>query len=285
MPPLRRIRDLAVDSLVIGETEVVTAVLLASEQAVDINGEADGLILDADADTTISSPTDDQIDFELKSVDHVVMKAAAVANAGATTNIVEIIATTPVDTTGTNVHNALNIDVEIGNASGGTNTARALYIDPITGDAQVTAVAIEVGSGWGTGLKTDTIGETTSAAGVTIDGTLIKDGRTDAGRVVQALTASGAITINSGLVTLNHATVIIEATLDAPTTGDELFIIDASGSGTAAHTVTAGAGVTFDGTNNTATLNAPGEALHIVAISATRWFIMENIGEVALSNV
>jgi hypothetical protein len=102
---------------------------------------------------------------------------------------------------------------------------------------------------------------------------------------VQTLTATGAITLNSGLVQLNHATVIIAATLDAPTAGDELYIVDNSASGTAAHTVTVPAGVTFDGTNNTATLNAPGEALHLIALSATRWFILENIGSVALSNV
>lgn len=101
----------------------------------------------------------------------------------------------------------------------------------------------------------------------------------------QELTASGAITLNSGLFTLNHATVIIEATLDAPVAGDELHIVDNSASGTIAHTVTTAAGVTWDGTNNTATLNAPGEALHVIALSATRWFILENIGSVALSSV
>lgn len=102
---------------------------------------------------------------------------------------------------------------------------------------------------------------------------------------VQTLTATGAITLNSGLVLLNHATVVIAATLDAPTAGDELYIVDSSASGTAAHTVSLPAGVTFDGTNNTATLNAPGEALHLIALSATRWFILENIGSVALSTV
>lgn len=101
----------------------------------------------------------------------------------------------------------------------------------------------------------------------------------------QTLTASGAITIDNGTVQLNHATVAIAATLDAPTAGDDLVIVDNSASGTAAHTVTLPAGVTFDGTNNTATLDAPGEALHLRALSATRWFILENIGAVALSTV
>jgi hypothetical protein len=102
---------------------------------------------------------------------------------------------------------------------------------------------------------------------------------------VQQLTASGAITINSGLVTLSHPTVVIAATLDAPTAGDELYIVNTSASGTAAHTVTTATGVTWDGTNNTATLNAPGKALHVIAVSATRWFILDNIGTVGLSSV
>lgn len=100
---------------------------------------------------------------------------------------------------------------------------------------------------------------------------------------VQTLTASGAITLNSGVVLLAHNTVAIEATLDAPTPGDELYIIDGSASGTAAHTITLPAGVTWDGTNDVATMNAPGDALHVMAISATRWLILENIGSVAFS--
>lgn len=101
----------------------------------------------------------------------------------------------------------------------------------------------------------------------------------------QQLTASGTITINSGVVLLSHATVAIASTLNPSVAGDELYIINNSASGTAAHTVTLPTGVTFDGTNNTATLNAPNEALHMIAISATRWFILENIGSVGLTTV
>jgi len=137
----------------------------------------------------------------------------------------------------------------------------------------------------GATIEADVIAEATSAAGVTADGVLLKDGRVDAPAGSQILTASGAITINNGVCQLNHATVVIAATLNAPTAGDKLLIVDNSASGTAAHTVTLPAGVTFDGTNNTATLNAPGEALLIQALSATRWFIILNIGSVALSNV
>jgi hypothetical protein len=80
------------------------------------------------------------------------MKAVAGADAGTTRNIVEIAFTSPVDTTGTNVHNALNIDVEVGNASGGTNAVNAIAIDNITGDAQVVATGVLVGTGFDIGL-------------------------------------------------------------------------------------------------------------------------------------
>jgi hypothetical protein len=197
----------------------IDGVAVGTGKVVDLNGEADALVLDADGDTTISAPTDNQIDIEINNADDFRFVA---------------------------------------------NIFRALS---------------------GSKLETNTIDETTAGSGVTIDGALLKDGRSNLGRQVQALTATGAIDIKSGLVTLAHATVVIAATLAAPVAGDELFIVDASASGTAAHTVTLPAGVTWDGTNNTATLNAPGEALHVIALSATRWFILENIGSVGLSTV
>jgi hypothetical protein len=100
----------------------------------------------------------------------------------------------------------------------------------------------------------------------------------------QTLSASGAITLSSGLVLLAHNTTPIAATKAAPVEGDELIIVNTSATGTAAHTVKTPAGVTWDGSNNTATLDAPGDALHVIAVSATRWFILENIGTVGLSN-
>jgi hypothetical protein len=53
---------------------------------VDLDGLADALILDADADTSISSPTDDQIDFEVGGTDRLILENALdkfrTANAG-----------------------------------------------------------------------------------------------------------------------------------------------------------------------------------------------------------
>ena len=182
-----------------------------------IDANAQEFILYADADTSITADTDDQIDIKISGADDFRLTA---------------------------------------------NTLTALS---------------------GSTIATNTIAETTSGSGVTIDGALLKDGRSNLGRQTQELTASGAFTLGSGLALLNHASVIIAATLAAPVAGDELFIVDSSASGTAAHTVTLAGGVTWDGTTTIATLNAPGEALHVVALSATRWFILENIGSVALS--
>lgn len=202
-----------------GATFAVTEVLLDTNQLVDLDGQPDALVFDADGDTSMGGDTANQIDIKINNADDFTFSI--------------------------NAFTALS----------------------------------------GSVIKTNTIDETTGAAGVTIDGALLKDGRSNLGRQVQALTVSGAITIKSGLVTLAHATVVIAATLAAPVAGDELIIVDASASGTAAHTVTCGAGVTFNGTNNTATLNAPDEALHIIALSATRWYVVQNNGTVAFTTV
>jgi hypothetical protein len=214
----KQYKTLHLKKLYVDGTVIEGGVQLGAAQLVDLNGIADALVLDDDGDTTISAPTDDQIDIEIAGADDFTFAA---------------------------------------------NTFTALS---------------------GSTIKTNTIAETTSSAGVTIDGALVKDGRTDAGRISQELTSSGAITINSGLVLLNHATVAVDATLDAPVVGDELIITDNSASGTAAHNVVLAAGVTWDGTNDTITFDAPGETIHAIAISTTRFLILENIGTVALSS-
>lgn len=99
---------------------------------------------------------------------------------------------------------------------------------------------------------------------------------------VQQLTASGAFNNVSQLMQLNHATVIIAATLGDPVPGQFIIIWDDSASGTAAHTVTLN-NATWDGTHKIATFAAPGKALVCVADSATRYDILVNLGTVAFS--
>jgi len=99
----------------------------------------------------------------------------------------------------------------------------------------------------------------------------------------QELTASGAVTPGANSIELNHATVVIAATIATSLDHQGLFVIkDTSASGTAAHTVTLTAG-TWDGTNTIATLNAPNEALVVWIDSAGDGTIVENVGTVALS--
>lgn len=99
----------------------------------------------------------------------------------------------------------------------------------------------------------------------------------------QELAASGAVNAVVGSIELNHATVIVEATIADTKAHQGLFVIkDTSASGTAAHTLTCTVG-TLDGSNTIATLDAPNECLVVWFDSAGDGTIVENIGSVALS--
>lgn len=87
-------------------------------------------------------------------------------DAGATGDALEVAYTTPIDTAGSNTHNALTVDLAIGNATGGTNNVRALQIDSITGDAEVTETAINIASGWDVGLAVDAPVDITYVQGI-----------------------------------------------------------------------------------------------------------------------
>lgn len=101
----------------------------------------------------------------------------------------------------------------------------------------------------------------------------------------QELTESGAVTAGVQVVQLNHATVVVAATIADFANHSGIFIVeDTSGSGTAAHTLTLTSG-TFDGTNNKATLNAPGERLVCVVDKDGNGRIIVNTGAVALATV
>ncbi len=97
------------------------------------------------------------------------------------------------------------------------------------------------------------------------------------------LTASGAVPGGIQAVELNHASVVVAATIADATAHEGLLVVkNTSASGTAAHTLTLTGG-TFDGTNTVATLNAPNEALVVYIDSAGNGTIVENVGSVALS--
>jgi hypothetical protein len=72
--------------------------------------------------------------------------------------------------------------------------------------------------------------------------------------------------------------------LPAPAAGLDKVIVASAGSTDNTMVVYTASGVTFDGTNNTATFNAADDALVLKARSATRWQILVNNGSVALSS-
>jgi len=79
-----------------GASGVTIDGVIIKDTTVDLGGTADALILDANGNTTISSPTDDQIDFEIAGADDFTMTAntftslsgstIAIAAGGAITN-------------------------------------------------------------------------------------------------------------------------------------------------------------------------------------------------------
>lgn len=125
--------------------------------------------------------------------------------------------------------------------------------------------------------STGLVNEATSDQVLVLDaGNFIRDN-------AQELTVTGAVTPGIRSVTLNHATVVVAATIADAAKHPGLFVVkNTSASGTDAHTLTLTSG-TFDGTNNVATLNAPGEALVVYFDGSGDGLIVENIGTVALS--
>ena len=97
--------------------------------------------------------------------------------------------------------------------------------------------------------------------------------------------ATGDIANADSVVDLDTAAAKMELTIPHIEPG-RILIITQIDSGTDGHTVTlTPTGATYDGTNNTATLNAQYEALVLLAISAKRFLILKNYGSVALSAV
>lgn len=65
-----RIKNLVAKKMIDQDITAITgSVTLGSGDIVDLNGEADALVLDADGNTSISAPTDNQIDIEVNGAD------------------------------------------------------------------------------------------------------------------------------------------------------------------------------------------------------------------------
>lgn len=147
------------------------------------------------------------------------------------------------------------------NQTGFSASANALYIVTTNAD-RVTGIEDWRGSGR-----------------VVEDSTSIVHGRV--GIQIATATANGAIRDDADSVSLDHASVIIAATIAAPRAGRRL-VLRHGGLGTTAHTVTLTAG-TYDGSATIVTFNALDEALVLFGVSATRFLIVENLGGAVLS--
>lgn len=129
-------------------------------------------------------------------------------------------------------------------------------------------------------IVNDTTNSTTNISNVVA---IDSDGNASIAGQTQELTASGAVNPGARIVELNHATVVVAATIADFGAHSGIFIVkDTSASGTAAHTLTLTGG-TFDGTNTVATLNAPAEQLVVFVDGAGNGTIVQNTGSVALS--
>jgi hypothetical protein len=148
-----------------GSTNTVQAIDIAGITA-DAHAVESAMKFGAGWDSDLNFTTSGEL-----AVDGTVMvtvKDPPSADSAATTEYVEIAGTAPLDTTGTNVHDFLTIDVAVSNSSGGTNSVRGLQVDGITGDAQITETGVNIGSGWDSGL--------TNASPTTLSGAVGLDG-------------------------------------------------------------------------------------------------------------
>ena len=119
---------------------------------VDVNGVSDAIILDADADTTISADTDDQIDIKIGGTDVVKITAATldVTGPGNTGGIININNT---DTEGANTDNIGRINFVGNDGSSSASGTRAAIETEVTGNFGSTQLNIEVAAGGAAAAK------------------------------------------------------------------------------------------------------------------------------------
>jgi hypothetical protein len=100
---------------------------------------------------------------------------------------------------------------------------------------------------------------------------------------VQAFTATASVQAVSGLITLNHAATPILLDIPAPKRPGDLLIITSISAAT--HVCTSHDGSTFNAAgNNTATFDASGDLIMLMAVSTTQWLPIYN-NSVVLSTV
>lgn len=271
-------RVIRTDQLYVNNSSVAGGLLLGSAEVVDLNGEADALVLDADGNTSISAPTDNQIDIEVNGADDFTITANTLtALSGSTIKTNTIAETTAA--AGVTIDGVLLKD-------GGAVFADAatIEIDTIneaTAAAGVTADGVLLKDGGivcadSATLEVDTINEATSAAGVTIDGAIIKDGVLG---VKQAITGDGAITIVPRTRVFLSKGSAGAITLAAPTSGThdgyEVVVVAISAQ---QHVITGAVdGFNAKGSSGTATFGgAIGDSVTFVAYGG-HWYTTSRV--------
>jgi hypothetical protein len=168
-------------------------------------------------------------------------------------------------------------------------TGAALWVYKSVDSLALVAVAGYFTNGYALGMKVGdqvvVVNTTTGASKTVAVAAVVTDGAASIAGGTQELLASGVVTPGIQIVELNHASTIIAATIASLDLHPGILIVkNTSGSGTTAHTLTVSGG-TFDGTNNTATLNAPDELLIIHVDGDGVGTVVQNTGSVGLSSV
>ena len=200
-----------------GTTTVVALTasgLVTAGANVDMNGTE--LILDADADTSITADTDDTIDIRIAGADDFQFTANTfTAQSGSTIAAQALTATTvtasdivtanaKLDLNGTELILDVDADTSITADTDDTIDVHIAGAD----DFQFTANDFTALSG--SVISTNTIAETTAASGVTIDGLLIKDSKIELADGTAALPSlSNSGDVNTGVAFLAADTVSV----------------------------------------------------------------------------
>jgi hypothetical protein len=186
---------LVTGTLYVSDTAVFTSAATALA-GFDLNGTE--LTLDADADTSITADTDDQIDIEINGADDFAFKANSLELASG--SIVDLNASA----------DALALDTD-GNTSISAPTDNQIDIE-VNGadDFQITANTLTALSG--SSIKADTIAETTENNGVAVDGVTLKDGGATLG-------AAGVLDVPVNVEHIGVPTVLTVSISYTPTTG------------------------------------------------------------------
>jgi hypothetical protein len=204
--------------------------------------------LDADNDTSVRANTDDQIDWEIGgTAQTLIMRGPLGADdASSTVNpILEVNYATPADTTGTNIHAGIFVDLDIGNATGGTNRVYGLAFEAMTGDAEITALsAIRVESLTGSAASETAINIADGwDAGIYIEGTTPNIWTADGSRLSFEDPSGNDIFVLSDVSAVGHHVVSIDSDtsftfdssadtdVDISTASNEMLLIKPDGTG------------------------------------------------------